>query len=289
MLYDDIYNIIAENVTSFDVITNMRLSNKVLFNSTQYVREISNVNLKLLFNKNGEPLFSRLRKIEVIFNENENIKILFALLKKLINGKLMVIKVNLTFDFYNKVSVKNFSLLPLLSTIIYDIKLLSVYCTRRKYNSRVYKEAGLYKLIRNNNDNVKITLWDKIGFPSIEYLVKHSRNEQNNFSLRLNNKLPKYLHTIKSANIVSIIVDYKFSNIETLSNYLRILNHITTLEVTKDGIICFCKYITSYDYPYKIDQITKILIPLNLKDFCLKQKTIYSIKTIFPNSTLEFF
>lgn len=264
------------------LLKNMRLSNTVLFNATKYIREISYIDIKGLFDKNDNPLFPKLRKIYVIFNENDDIKVLFELLKKLINGTLMIIKINITYNPYNCRSIKNYALLYILSSLIHGIESLSIVCKKKKRDSTWYQEYGIYKLIRNNNNNnIKITIWNKLGFPSIEHLVKNTKNKQTNFSLILNNKVPRYLHTINNVNIVSIIVDYKFSNMTTLQDYLIILNDINTIEVTKEGILSFCKHIKYSMNPIKIDKITKILVPFDLND-----KMINSIKTMFPNAIL---
>lgn len=87
MLYTDIYNMVLQNITSYNDIKNISLSNKMMLEASKNVININtNVHLSCLFDCNGKYMYPHLKTIkgEIIITEDYDIKDTLLFLTKLI-------------------------------------------------------------------------------------------------------------------------------------------------------------------------------------------------------------
>lgn len=266
MLFEDIYYIIAQHVTSIDVINNMRLSSKLLFNSMKYVRKLEDrsMNLTSLFDKNSECIFPNLMEItnNIIVKEEDGSKFSLILLRFLIRRGLK--KINIRFIF-NEVSLLHYDELEPLSiytNLIYEVESLFLsftdysekyyednkYSNIIRYHHKSPKTYNVLNLIRETNtiDNtqlITITQLHTFGYPSIRYLidkVKYENIPNINFSVVLNNSFNKnLLLKIDNSKIVSFIIDSRFSILHIFACIQDMKDTLHTLIFSNGGLILF--------------------------------------------------
>lgn len=265
MLFEDIYYTLAQHITSIDVINNMRLSSKLLFNSMKYVRKLEDrsMNLMSLFDKNSECIFPNLMEItnNIVIKEADGNKFSLILLRFLIKRGLKKIKIRFIFNEVSLLHYDELEPLSIYTNLIYEVESLFLsftdfsekyyednkYSNIIRYHHKSPKTYNVLNLLRNTIDNntqlITITQLHTFGYPSIRYLidkVKYEHIPNINFSVVLNNSFnSKLLLKIENSNIVSFIIDSRFSILHIFACIQKMEGTLHTLIFSNGGLILF--------------------------------------------------